>query len=49
MVGGLITATGLTLFVVPSLYSLFIRDRRGEAFDLDAALTEPAHPTEPHA
>jgi multidrug efflux pump subunit AcrB len=48
VVGGLITATGLTLFVVPSLYSLFIRDRRGEPFDLNAALTEPAHPTEPH-
>jgi multidrug efflux pump subunit AcrB len=41
VVGGLITATGLTLFVVPALYSLFIRDRRGPAFDLDAALAEP--------
>jgi multidrug efflux pump subunit AcrB len=44
VVGGLITATGLTLFVVPALYSLFIRDRRESAFDLNAALAEPAHP-----
>jgi multidrug efflux pump len=41
VVGGLITATGLTLFVVPALYSLFIRDRHGPAFDLNAALAEP--------
>jgi multidrug efflux pump subunit AcrB len=49
VVGGLITATGLTLFVVPALYSLFIRDRRADAFDLDAALEEPAPQTERHA
>lgn len=46
VVGGLITATGLTLFVVPALYSLFIRDRGGPAFDLNAVLSEPAHPAE---
>ena len=43
VVGGLVTATGLTLFVVPALYSLFIRDRQGPAFDLNTALTAPAH------
>ncbi|HEX3147753.1 MAG TPA: efflux RND transporter permease subunit [Gemmataceae bacterium] len=43
VVGGLITATGLTLFVVPALYSLFIRDRAGPAFNLHAALTAPHH------
>jgi multidrug efflux pump subunit AcrB len=46
VVGGLVTATGLTLFVVPALYSLFIRDRRESAFDLNAALTEPPRPPE---
>ena len=29
VVGGLLTATGLTLFVVPCLYTLLIRDRTG--------------------
>src|SRR4029077_535500 len=47
VVGGLITATGLTLFVVPALYSLFIRDRRGGAGGLGAAPAGPATPT-PH-
>jgi multidrug efflux pump subunit AcrB len=48
VVGGLVTATGLTLFVIPALYSLFIRDRRASAFDLNAALAEPAGHPEPH-
>jgi len=41
VVGGLITATGLTLFVVPVLYSLFIRDRQGPEQTLESALAEP--------
>jgi multidrug efflux pump subunit AcrB len=49
VVGGLITATGLTLFVVPALYSLFIRDRKGDAFNLHAALTEPHRNEDPHS
>jgi multidrug efflux pump subunit AcrB len=48
VVGGLITATGLTLFVVPVLYSLFIRDRQGPQPTLDEALTEPFHPPAGH-
>jgi multidrug efflux pump subunit AcrB len=48
VVGGLITATGLTLFVVPALYSILIRDRQGPAFNLNAALTEPEHSTGNH-
>jgi multidrug efflux pump subunit AcrB len=49
VVGGLVTATALTLFVVPTLYTLFIRDRKGPVFDLNAALAEPASPPEHHA
>ena len=48
VVGGLVTATGLTLFVVPALYSLFISDPKPGAFDLDAALAAPVEPT-PHS
>ena len=48
VVGGLVTATALTLFVVPALYSLFIRDLTPGAFSLDAALAAPVEPT-PHS
>ena len=41
VVGGLISATGLTLFVVPILYSLFIRDRQGPVPSLNDALAAP--------
>jgi multidrug efflux pump subunit AcrB len=41
VVGGLLTSTALTLFVVPILYTLLVRERRGPAPDLDELLTEP--------
>lgn len=44
VVGGLITATGLTLFVVPTLYTLFIRDLQNPPKTLDEALAEPILP-----
>jgi hydrophobic/amphiphilic exporter-1 (mainly G- bacteria), HAE1 family len=49
VVGGLVTATGLTLFVVPILYTLFIRDRRAPAMSLDEALAAPVVAPEGHA
>src|SRR5262245_56098807 len=49
VVGGLVTATALTLFVVPILYSLFIRDYRGPEQTLDAALAEPFYPPAGHS
>ena len=45
MVGGLLSATGLTLIVVPVLFTLLVRDRRATGFDLNAAYAEPPHPT----
>jgi multidrug efflux pump subunit AcrB len=42
VVGGLLTSTVLTLFVVPVLYTLMVRDRPVKPFDLDKALAEPA-------
>ena len=44
VVGGLVTATGLTLIVVPILYTLFIRDRQGPPTSLDDALAAPIDP-----
>ncbi len=44
VVGGLITATGLTLFVVPTLYTLFIRDLKSQPTTLDEALAAPIDP-----
>jgi multidrug efflux pump subunit AcrB len=41
VVGGLLTSTALTLFVVPVLYTLMVRDRPVKPFDLDKALAEP--------
>jgi multidrug efflux pump subunit AcrB len=41
VVGGLITATGLTLFVVPTLYTLFIRDLKERPMSLDDVLVAP--------
>jgi multidrug efflux pump subunit AcrB len=50
VVGGLVTATGLTLFVVPTLYTLFIRDLKNPPTTLDEALAEPiVPPTTGHA
>jgi len=46
VVGGLVTSTALTLFVVPILYTLLIRDRRRVAHDIDVELN--AHHDEPH-
>ena len=40
VVGGLLTSTALTLFVVPILYSLFIRDGADPRVDLDAETEE---------
>jgi len=44
VVGGLVTATGLTLFVVPVLYSVFLRDSAMPEKTLDEALAEPIFP-----
>lgn len=46
VVGGLLTSTVLTLFVVPCLYTLLVCERPYQALDLDRALAEePAeHP-----
>jgi multidrug efflux pump subunit AcrB len=49
VVGGLITATGLTLFVVPILYTLLIRDRQAPPPTLDEALAAPVIRPEGHA
>jgi multidrug efflux pump subunit AcrB len=38
VVGGLLTSTFLTLFVVPILYTLLIRERSGPEVDIDAEL-----------
>jgi multidrug efflux pump subunit AcrB len=46
VVGGLVTSTALTLFVVPILYTLLIRDRRRVGHDIDVELNavhEEAH------
>jgi len=43
VVGGLLTSTFLTLFVVPILYTLFMRERTGPEVDLEKELAaEPA-------
>jgi multidrug efflux pump subunit AcrB len=43
VVGGLLTSTCLTLFVVPILYTLLLRDGREEEVDIEAELAdEPA-------
>jgi multidrug efflux pump subunit AcrB len=48
VVGGLLTSTVLTLFVVPILYTLLIRDRDKPEIDVDAALAdEPTPPPAP--
>lgn len=44
VVGGLVTATGLTLFVVPVLYTVFLSDRTTPEKTLDEALAEPIFP-----
>jgi CzcA family heavy metal efflux pump len=41
VVGGLLTSTVLTLFVVPILYTLLIRERTGPEMDLEAELAAP--------
>jgi CzcA family heavy metal efflux pump len=43
VVGGLLTSTVLTLFVVPILYTLLIGDRTGLQPDLEVELTAPYH------
>jgi multidrug efflux pump subunit AcrB len=48
VVGGLLTSTCLTLFVVPILYTLLIRERTGVEIDIDRELSdEPACPPVP--
>jgi multidrug efflux pump subunit AcrB len=44
VVGGLLTSTTLTLFVVPALYTLLIRDGSRSALDLSAELAATATP-----
>src|SRR5207249_9876362 len=41
VVGGLLTSTFLTLFVVPVLYTLLIRERTQPEIDIDAELAGP--------
>jgi multidrug efflux pump subunit AcrB len=40
VVGGLLTSTFLTLIVVPTLYTLFIRENTGDEIDIDKELSE---------
>jgi HAE1 family hydrophobic/amphiphilic exporter-1 len=40
VVGGLLSSTALTLFVVPILFTLFMRERRKSEIDIDAELAE---------
>jgi multidrug efflux pump subunit AcrB len=42
VVGGLLTSTFLTLFVVPILFTLFMKESKGPAVDLDAELGDQA-------
>ena len=44
VVGGLLTSTVLTLFVVPILYTLLIREGTGQGPDLEAELAAPYDP-----
>jgi CzcA family heavy metal efflux pump len=46
VVGGLLTSTFLTLFVVPILYTLLIREGTGRVVDLEAELAAPYTPIE---
>jgi multidrug efflux pump subunit AcrB len=47
VVGGLLTSTALTLFVVPILYTLLMRDPLPPEIDLEAELADGAvHPVE---
>ncbi len=48
VVGGLLTSTMLTLFVVPILYTLLIRERTGPEPDLEAELAAPFTPHTAH-
>jgi HAE1 family hydrophobic/amphiphilic exporter-1 len=41
VVGGLLTSTLLTLFVVPILYTLLIRESTGREIDIEKELEEP--------
>lgn len=41
VVGGLLSSTTLTLFVVPILYTLLIREDTGKTIDVDAELSKP--------
>ena len=46
VVGGLLTSTCLTLFVVPILYTLLIRDRGQQEVDIEAELADEPGPGE---
>jgi multidrug efflux pump subunit AcrB len=48
VVGGLLTSTALTLFVVPVLYTLLIRERTAPEPDLEAELAAPFEPAAAH-
>jgi hypothetical protein len=53
VVGGLLTSTCLTFFVVPILYVLLIKDRPDREVDIEVELADeptptlPAHATQP--
>jgi multidrug efflux pump subunit AcrB len=48
VVGGLLTSTCLTLFVVPILYTLLMREQTEPEVDIDRELSDaPAHPVAP--
>ncbi len=48
VVGGLLTSTALTLFVVPIMYTILIRGPARPEADLDAELAAPYHPPAEH-
>lgn len=48
VVGGLLTSTFLTLFVVPILYTILIRERTGPELDLERELTAEFTPRPGH-
>src|SRR5262249_47723382 len=49
VVGGLLTSTFLTLFVVPILYSLFMRERKTPDIDIDRELADELPAGQGHA
>jgi hypothetical protein len=46
VVGGLLTSTCLTLFVVPIMYTLLLRERTGDEIDIEAELADQPEPVQ---